>query len=80
MGNPYAAKSQPAVIEADTTPKPAKEKKVEAVSEVPTGSVKEVLAWVDADADKAKKALDAENASDSPRKTLVKDLEEIVNG
>lgn len=45
-------------------------------SDVPEGTVKEVLAWVGDDKDKAQRALDAENATGDPRKSLVAELEE----
>lgn len=47
-------------------------------SEVPEGTVREVLDWVDGDAEKAQKALDVENAKENPRKSLVSQLEDIV--
>lgn len=50
----------------------------DAESEVPEGTVREVLDWVDGDAEKAQKALDVENAKESPRKSLVSQLEDIV--
>lgn len=49
-----------------------------AESEVPEGTVREVLDWVDGDAEKAQKALDVENAKENPRKSLVSQLEDIV--
>lgn len=45
-------------------------------SDVPEGTVKEVLNWVGDDKEKAQKALDAENATGEPRKSLVAELEE----
>ena len=50
----------------------------DAESEVPEGTVREVLDWVDGDAEKAQKALDVENAKENPRKSLVSQLEDIV--
>jgi hypothetical protein len=46
--------------------------------EVPEGSIKEVLAWVGEDVDKAKAALEAEEAGEN-RKTLVTKLKEITD-
>lgn len=48
--------------------------------DVPTGTVAEVLAWVDGDPDKAQLALDAEHARALPRVTLVADLEKLLAG
>lgn len=72
--NPFAAKKGlPEVIfaEQDTSPEAP-------VSEVPAGSINEVLAWVDGDKERAQEALDAEKEG-AGRKTLVKGLEEILN-
>ncbi len=43
---------------------------------VPEGTIKEVLAWVGDDSDRATRALDAERTSNDPRKGLVRQLEE----
>lgn len=45
---------------------------------VPKGTSKEVLKWVDGDPEKARLALDAEQADGTPRKGLEKDLQELV--
>lgn len=50
----------------------------DAEPEVPEGTVREVLDWVDGDSEKAQKALDVENAKENPRKSLVSQLEDIV--
>lgn len=47
-------------------------------SDVPSGTIKKVLAWVGDDKDRAQAALDAENADESPRKSLVEKLEEMI--
>lgn len=47
---------------------------------VPKGSSKEVLAWVGDDPERALLALEAEQAEDKPRKGLVSDLEDLVQG
>ena len=44
---------------------------------VPEGTVKEILAWVGDNKDRAILALEAENAKESPRKGLVSSLEEL---
>lgn len=46
----------------------------------PTGTVPEMLSWVGDDKDRAKRALDQELAHSKPRKSLVSDLEDIING
>jgi NACalpha-BTF3-like transcription factor len=46
--------------------------------EVPAGSVAVVLAWVGEDREKAMRALEAENAADKPRTTLVTALEALA--
>jgi anti-sigma factor ChrR (cupin superfamily) len=47
---------------------------------VPAGTIDEILAWVGNDTDRAGRALDAEQAARSPRKTLVTTLTELVEG
>jgi hypothetical protein len=46
--------------------------------EVPDGTVAEVLEWVGDDSDRAVAALEAEEAADQPRTTLVAALEKVV--
>lgn len=45
---------------------------------VPEGTAAEVMAWVGDDADRAQRALDAENKADRPRVTLIDDLERVI--
>jgi hypothetical protein len=45
---------------------------------VPTGTINEIKAWVGDDKEKAQAALDAENAKESPRSTLVDWLEGVL--
>lgn len=45
---------------------------------VTDGTISEVLEWVGDDAEKAQAALDAENLKESPRKTLVDELETVI--
>lgn len=45
---------------------------------VPDGSVKEVLAWVDADPARAQAAIEAENARPKPRPSLVAELSKLT--
>ena len=47
--------------------------------DVPAGTVKEILTWVEEEATKAQKALDAELESDKPRKGLLETLTEIID-
>ena len=44
----------------------------------PEGSSKDVLDWVGDDQDKAREALAVERASDSPRSTLISELEKLA--
>lgn len=44
-----------------------------------TGSIQQVLAWVDGDPDRATEAADAEAAKDKPRSTLLAKLSEITD-
>lgn len=80
--NPYAAKGLPKSVrlkDKTVEEKPVAEKAEEKSSpEVPSGSIKEVLDWVDGDKEKAQQALDAEKAG-AERKTLVKELEELLD-
>ena len=92
--DPYAApESGPAVEEAkpvapvavpvvDSFNQPVVETPVEAPqtaeTEVPEGSIKDVLGWVGEDTTKAQKALDAEKSGDK-RTTLISKLESIIN-
>lgn len=78
--DPYAA---PEVEEAQfevEAPKVAEPTPAPVVEEaVPEGSIKVILAWVGDDKAKAQRALDAENAAEDPRTTLVKNLTEILD-
>lgn len=47
-------------------------------ADVPSGNIKKVLAWVDGDADRARAALEVENQDDTPRSTLISELEDII--
>lgn len=80
MGNPYKPRKrivEEAVVEETAVETP---ETVETVSdEAPEGTIKEVLDWVGEDADKAVEALTAEEAGER-RKTLIKALEEIIEG
>jgi hypothetical protein len=69
--NPYAPK------EEAVAPVTAVEPEVEEKEEVPSGTVSEVLAWVDDDKDRAQAALDAEKDG-AARVTLIHALEDIL--
>lgn len=45
---------------------------------VPVGTTVEVMDWVGDDGERAQRALDAENENDTPRKTLVSQLEKMI--
>lgn len=80
MGNPYKPRKrnvEEAVVEETAVETPETEETVS--DEVPEGTIKEVLDWVGEDADKAVEALTAEEAGER-RKTLIKSLEEIIEG
>lgn len=47
-------------------------------SDVPEGTSREILAWVDGDAGRAQAALDAENGRTAPRVTLISELEKLT--
>jgi len=86
MGNPFKARVKLVHGEIVVIDKKAEkiEKKAEPVVaapvvEVPEGTIAEVLAWVDEDAEKAKLALSAENQN-AKRKSLIKELKDIIEG
>lgn len=56
------------------------QKRKDKANETPTGTAKEVLAWVNNDKERAKKSLSLESKETKPRKGLVKNLKEIING
>jgi hypothetical protein len=71
--DPFAP-DYPEVVESSATQPVDEPAKVE----VPKGTSSEVLAWVAGDRERAQSALDAENATDKPRKGLVEELKELV--
>lgn len=80
MGNPYKPRkrnTEEAVVEETVVETPETEET--ASNEVPDGTIKEVLDWVGEDVDRAVEALTAEEAGER-RKTLIKSLEEIIEG
>lgn len=54
-------------------------KPAEAPEKITDGTIAEVLEWVGEDVDRAQQALDEENYKDSPRKTLVDELEALID-
>lgn len=80
MGNPYKPRkksTEEAVVE-ETVVETPKAEEIDS-NEVPEGTIKEVLDWVGEDVDRAVEALSAEESGER-RKTLVKSLEEIIEG
>jgi len=81
--DPYAAPEGPNVeeakVEATEAPEESPKAAEQPVEDVPAGSIKDVLAWVGTDVERAHKALDAEKASDESRSSLITKLEAIVN-
>ena len=72
-------------IERDRTGKelvivdpPRAEAKEAAAEAVPSGSVKEVLAWIGDNEDRAARALDAEYERDEPRVTVIEGIEKVI--
>lgn len=84
MGNPYEPLSKASDnLKKDENPENEPTDTVseeENVDGVPEGNISEINDWVGEDKDRAQLALDAENAQETPRKTLVKHLEEVING
>jgi hypothetical protein len=64
-------------LDASGEPKTESEPGVERATdvEVPEGSVREILAWVGDDHERATEALRVEQARETPRKSLVRELE-----
>lgn len=79
MANPYAPRK---IVGPKSTKKAdlAVTSTAPAVDEVPVGTISEVKTWVGSDVDRAQEALDAENAKEEPRTTLVAYLEVLVSG
>lgn len=87
MGNPYEPLTKASDnLKKDETSEDVKveeqtsEEVTASEEEVPEGNISEINEWVGDDKDRAQLALDAENSQDAPRKTLVKHLEEVING
>lgn len=73
MGNPYEPLSNASDYIKNEEPEVNTE-------EIPEGNISELKDWVGDDKDRAQLVLDDENSQDNPRKTLVKHLEEVING
>lgn len=71
MGNPYKAKSRKKTAPA---PEPVEQKLV-----APVGTIGAVLAWVGEDKERAEVALEQEKGEDKPRKSLIAQLEEVLD-
>lgn len=76
MANPYAPRKRRVYI--NTAPAEAAPVAAPAASDVPEGTISEVKSWVGTDDERAQLALDAENAKDEPRVTLVAYLEGLL--
>jgi hypothetical protein len=74
---PETDQDKPVEGDVDDSVAPSGNEEVEEDS-VPEGTVNEVNEWVDGDADRARRALDAENARSKPRKSLVEDLNNVI--
>lgn len=73
------------VLEKDPEPapapkEPAAEPKVPAEGDEPPvdGTIDDLMSWVDGDSDRASRALEAEQAKDKPRSTVVKRLSALA--
>lgn len=62
---------EPREEQDETPPPPPEELDID-------GTAAEILAWVGEDQDRAKEALEAEQAKEKPRSTLVKQLEKLA--
>lgn len=82
---PAAEASAPSpTLDLDATAGPEKVSELpsapESGIEVPDGTIKEILAWVGDDTERAEAAADAENAAENPRPTLLDKLKKVVEG
>jgi hypothetical protein len=57
---------------------PPADRSAERANEVPEGTSSEVLDWVGSDKKRAKRALEVEKKQDTPRKTLLARLEDVL--
>lgn len=76
--NGPGAADPPASVDPDPDPDPGAGADEPTDGEVPQGNAEEVLAWVAGDLERARQALDAEQARDKPRTTLAAKLERIA--
>lgn len=65
--------------ESEPAPEPEPEES-EVSSDVPDGTVADVLEWVDGDPERAAEALAVEEASEHPRSTLIASLSDLIGG
>lgn len=73
MGNPYAPKKKA------VKPEEVAVEVEETEEEYPT-NVKDIIEWVGEDQDRAQLVYDEESGKESPRKTLISALEDVLNG
>ncbi len=71
--DPFVSKGK---VEADGRDLPKGKSSTHADNGVPKGTIKEVLAWVGDDTERAHQAFDAEYLDDTPRKGLIRQIEE----
>lgn len=78
MPNPFAPKKKSSTMSTEPPePTPSLQSGLDPASEVPEGTINEVMEWVGEDQDRAQTALDAE-LTDKGRKTLIDRLEEVL--
>ena len=75
----YAKGSGPGDPAPEQSQQAPAQNQVQDSNEVPDGTAKEVTDWVGDDAERAQRALDAENAQgEDARSTLIEDLERVI--
>lgn len=68
-------------LQGEPEPEPTEvESPVEAPTDVPDGTVADVLEWVGDDTDRAVDALAVEQSAEHPRSTLIASLSDIIGG
>lgn len=75
---PFHDPYRPASAIGDGASAPKAEVPEDESTKVPTGTTKEILAWVGDDQERAEQALDAEEKHDTPRVGLVRELRKIA--
>lgn len=79
--NPFSAEQKPPKDEGLPKAADDRDEYVEPTGDdIPLGSAREVLDWVDGDQTRAQRALDAEQNRVRPRTGLSADLQELIDG